>query len=259
MDRLKVRLAEAIAFARTVEEVRWTPEAMTLWEPEYPRLTTPRPGAFGKATGRAEAHALRLALLSALLDRSAQIKPDHLQAALAVWDYAERSARYIFGDSTGDRDADRILQALRAAPDGMTRYEIQRGVFGGHKSGEWLASKLAMLLRLGVARMEMATDTGGRHAELWHSVRTACAGAVSAVTPSAEGQAPPYRAYRASATPGGVADQPPAPAGNGDPTNPSDPLGIRDLLDLPVVKPFYVDSAGVASKARPGELEEGDI
>jgi hypothetical protein len=34
-----------------------------------------------------------------------------------LWDYAEESARYIFGDATGDPVADAILQALRNAGD----------------------------------------------------------------------------------------------------------------------------------------------
>ena len=263
VDRLRARLTEATTFARTVEMVKWTRDAMDIWEEAYRRLTASRPGALGMVTSRAEAHSLRLALSYALLDLSDRIEPKPLLAALALWDYCQRSAAYIFGDSTGDRDADRILEGLRAAPDGMTRYEIQRGVFGGHKPAGWLASKLALVLRVGVARVEMATDTGGRPAERWHSVRTACAGAVSAVTPRAEGQATPYRAYRAGATSEGVADETPS-LGNGavspDPTDSADPLGLIGSIIEPE-RPFYVDPAGVASKDRPGcgELEEGDI
>src|SRR5262249_10077285 len=95
-----------------------------------------------------------------------RIEPTHLQAALALWDYCERSARYIFGDALGDSDAQSILDALRATPAGLTRTEISRGVFNGHKPAGVIASKLGMLLQRGLVRSEM-TDTDGRPAERW--------------------------------------------------------------------------------------------
>ena len=48
----------------------------------------------------------------AVLDGSdGVIRPVHLKAALAMWQYYEDSARFIFGDSIGDPVADTILQA----------------------------------------------------------------------------------------------------------------------------------------------------
>jgi hypothetical protein len=116
--RLQAKVVESIAFARRVEAVGWTRGAMALWEAAYPKLTAPRPGVFGMVTSRAEAHAVRLALLYALMDRSGRIEPAYPRAALSLWDYCERSARYIFGDALGDRDAQAILDTLRAAPAG---------------------------------------------------------------------------------------------------------------------------------------------
>jgi hypothetical protein len=168
-DRLRQRLTKAVEFARTVERIEWTRPAEDLWSDAYPRLTRSRPGALGVVSNRAEAHSIRLALVYALLDRSDLLKPEHLEAALAVWDYAERSAAYIFGDSTGDRDADRILEALRSAPEGMTRNEIRRGIFGGNKPAETIAAALERLLRLRLARRE-SIETGGRPAERWFAV-----------------------------------------------------------------------------------------
>ena len=93
-----------------------------MWEAVYSELTAERPGMFGSITARADAHTLRFSLLYALLDGAAAIRRPHLEAALAVWQYAEDSARFIFGDATGDPIADRILSALRAnGPDGAER------------------------------------------------------------------------------------------------------------------------------------------
>jgi hypothetical protein len=171
MHGLTQRLADAAAFARSLTAVKWTQPAMDLWKSEYPQLTGPRAEAYGKGTSRAEAHVLRLALLYALLDRSDRIEVTHLNAALAVWAYCDRSARYIFGDKLSDADAQKILDALRAAPSGLARHEIRRNVFKDNKPADHVASKLATLLRLGLAKAIKATAQGsGRPPERWFAV-----------------------------------------------------------------------------------------
>ena len=69
-------------------------------------------GVTGALTARAEAHTMRLALIYALLDGAISIKVEHLDAALAVWDYAARSAEWAFGDATGVPLAERIHTAF---------------------------------------------------------------------------------------------------------------------------------------------------
>src|SRR5437660_12573476 len=98
-------------------------ESRSLWAAEYPRLSAGEPGLLGAILGRAEAHVLRLSLIYAVLDRSPVVRPEHLHAALAVWDYADASARRIFGDALGLAVADIILTALRTRGS-MTREAI---------------------------------------------------------------------------------------------------------------------------------------
>jgi hypothetical protein len=91
---------------------------------------------------------------------------NHLcRASLAVWEYVEASIEYVFGDRLGDPDADAILDALRGAPEGLTRTQISE-LFSGHLSAGRLQRALGVLLK-----GEMATvtriETGGRPAELW--------------------------------------------------------------------------------------------
>jgi hypothetical protein len=169
IDRLTRRLADAVAYGHTAGEIGWTKPAMALWEREYGCLTAARPGAYGMATSRAEAHTIRLALLYALFDQSGRIEPPHLAAALAVWCYCQRSAAHIFGDRTGDRDADKILHALRATPGGMAQHEIRRGQFNDNKPAALIAEKLALLARNGLVRCE-SSPTAGRTATRWFAV-----------------------------------------------------------------------------------------
>ena len=111
--------------AHTAGKVTLTPDARELWWHTYPQLTQPADGLLGQLTARAEAHVIRLALLYTLLDGQKTIQPEHLHPALALWDYAERSAAWALGQATGDPLAEHIHAALARSPDGLTRTQIR--------------------------------------------------------------------------------------------------------------------------------------
>jgi len=117
---------DAIAFARNVRsEVRRTDEAEQLWEQLYPELTNDLPGLLGVAAARRHTHVMKLALLFALLDRRAEIDVEHLEAGLAAWKYCEDSLVALFGTSSGDKLADKLLAVLRdAAPEALSMKQI---------------------------------------------------------------------------------------------------------------------------------------
>ena len=149
------------------QQVRMDDEAHARWEEVYAELSEGRPGMLGAVTSRSEAQVVRLALVYALLDQSEVIGVDHLRAALAVWDYCDASARYIFGDALGDPVADTILEALRAAPDGLNRTEIS-GLFQRHKDEEQISRALTTLAQHGRARRK-SEKTRGRPVERWYA------------------------------------------------------------------------------------------
>jgi hypothetical protein len=92
--------------------------------------------------------------------------PVHLLAAVAVWDFCEQSACYVFGDALGDPVADEILQALRAAGSaGLTRTQI-RDLFGRNKGADDIGRALGVLLGQGLARF-VTEQSGGRPTERW--------------------------------------------------------------------------------------------
>lgn len=136
------------------------------WREVYGPLSEGKPGLFGAVVGRAEAQVVRLASIYAVMDKSRTIELPHLEAALALWQYAEESARYIFSDATGDPVADNIAEALKAAGDkGGSRTEI-RDLFGRNKSADRIAAALGSLLRLGRV-LKKSVATGGKPAERW--------------------------------------------------------------------------------------------
>ena len=162
------RVGSAYEFARGVGEISWGKSAEGAWRVVYGPLSEGKPGLFGAIVGRAEAQVVRLAALYAVMDESRTVELDHLRAALAVWEYAEESARRIFGDATGDPIADRILDALKIAGEGgMTRTEIS-ALFHRHKGAGDVEQALQLLVDLGRAGREVV-GTGGRPAEKWFS------------------------------------------------------------------------------------------
>lgn len=166
------RLARAAGTARTHGRVQFTERARAVWGRVYPTLSEGHPGLFGAVTGRAEAQTVRLALHYALLDERDAIDAEHLLAALAVWDYCEASARYIFGSALGDPVADDILRALHVhGSSGMSRTDI-RDLFRRHQSAERIGVALDLLARRGLATVE-TVSTAGRPVEQWRSATKA--------------------------------------------------------------------------------------
>lgn len=143
-------------------------EARGAWEGAYDRLSEGLPGMLGAVTSRAEAQVRRLAVIYAVLDREAIVLMEHLNAALAIWDYCERSCRYLFGNALGDPLADQILAGLKRAQDGLTRTEMSR-MFAGHKKSDDLNRALGVLERGHLARMTKRPVGAGRPEERWHA------------------------------------------------------------------------------------------
>ena len=162
------RLSSALEFGSAPVLVTWEDSARDIWRDVYGPLSEGKPGLLGAVVGRAEAQVMRLAALYAVMDESHEIEREHLLAALALWDYSEQSARYIFGDATGDPVADQIFNALRAAgKDGMTRTEISN-LFRRNMSSERIGQALSLLLAARRVRRK-TQKTGGRQAERWYA------------------------------------------------------------------------------------------
>jgi uncharacterized protein DUF3987 len=155
-----------ILAARQIGHVRMDEETREIWHRVYPLLSEGMPGLLGAVTSRSEAQAIRIALIYCLLDGAGTMTAEHLRAGLAVWDYCEASARYVFGDATGDPVADQLLRQLRVAGTaGMTKTQIS-ALFGRNRPAVAIDSAIALLdqLRLITGR---ETPTAGRPATVW--------------------------------------------------------------------------------------------
>ncbi|HZA21524.1 MAG TPA: hypothetical protein VFA32_02795, partial [Dehalococcoidia bacterium] len=151
-------LHNALDLARQPDRIQRDDLARSVWAEVYSALSEGQPGLFGAITNRAEAQVLRLSVIYAVLDGSRVIQLPHLEAALAVWQYCEASARYIFGDATGDQVADRILEALS---NGEMDRTAMIHLFGRHMSAGRISQALFMLQAAGRVKMERRDSEGG--------------------------------------------------------------------------------------------------
>lgn len=165
LSSLSSRLARVLGWARDVGEMKRSGAARKLWREVYGPLSDDKPGLFGQATSRAEAQVVRLSLLYALLDRAEAIEEEHLSAALALMDYASDSALHIFGGTQQNPKVNRILEALRERPEGLSRSELSR-LFTGHVTSAELELALGSLSEAGAAHMK-EQPSGGRPTERW--------------------------------------------------------------------------------------------
>jgi DNA replicative helicase MCM subunit Mcm2 (Cdc46/Mcm family) len=133
----------------------------------YPALSEGKPGLVGALTARAEAQVLRLSCVYALLNCSPVVDVAHLRAALELWRYCEESTCMIFESGTGNKQADRILQALKVASQtGLTKTEISYNLFNRNVTRFELDEALRLIhrLKLGYRTEEKTT---GRAVERW--------------------------------------------------------------------------------------------
>ncbi|MFL5883101.1 MAG: DUF3987 domain-containing protein [Actinomycetota bacterium] len=161
------QLAATLKHARTAGQLRLDPDARERWHDAYRQLARPLPGVLGQITARAEAHTIRLALLYALADGKRHIGPHHLDAALAIHDYAARSAGWALQGATGQPLAEQIHAALRDSPAGLTRSQISHALKHNQPAGQ-IDHALHALQAAGRATVTQIA-TGGRPAQLWNA------------------------------------------------------------------------------------------
>lgn len=148
----------AIESAQVPGDVPWSARARDRWEWLYATLTVrPRHGLLGAMVARMEAQISRLALLYALLDRSDTVDLPHLAAAEALWSYAERSVAYVFGPSTGNRNADVLRDYLG---DGPLEWEQAKKAIGVRHAAD-LREAVDLLVGIGEAEVVAVPRVGG--------------------------------------------------------------------------------------------------
>ncbi|MEU7742002.1 hypothetical protein [Nonomuraea sp. NPDC049158] len=164
---LGAELAQVVSEAARVGRMARTVEAAKYWQDLYMRLTADHAGdsAVAQVIARAAPQVLRLSATTALLDGCRQITIDHLQAAEAMWSYAEDSAWYVFGGGSGNPDLDRLRAFVDAGGDeGVSRTDISAFCFGRNRKKAELDDLTSALLEIDDYE-ECLIPTAGRPAK----------------------------------------------------------------------------------------------
>jgi hypothetical protein len=164
-----LELAKTTQWAKEVEEMERDEEANQLWDEIYCRFAEDdTEDVVSATTDRGDVIMLRLQMIYALSSGSRVIKREHVEAASALWKYAEDSARYLFGARLGNPRAEKIFDALRQTPQGMTRWDINNIVFKRNLKTEGIEEALNLLMSIGwIERRIEKTD--GRDAERFYA------------------------------------------------------------------------------------------
>lgn len=160
-------------FANTDEPKRLyrSDEAQRLWTRLYTRLNDEKEilGFIDGVLVRDTSHLLKLALIYAVLDQSEKIEVVHFNAAIAVCDFCQATARWLFGERTGDRLANQIFQALIRAPEGLTRRDISDDVCYRNTPSTKIEVALEVLAKSRLARLSIELGEKSRRIERWHA------------------------------------------------------------------------------------------
>jgi hypothetical protein len=158
-DAIGKRVNEAAIAASEVDEMRRDYAAAELWDTWYrANADHPKHGLYDAVTARDEGQALRMSMIYALLDGQAVIERRHIDAAIAIWDYADESARGLFGNRTGNKGVDKLVEALHTVgTNGLDGVALNK-LFGGNSARAARAREEA--IRLGIAVEETEKTRG---------------------------------------------------------------------------------------------------
>ena len=169
ITELAARMSEVIEWAHARPGPRRrSADANVLWEHWY-RWSAGREdlsASIEPLLGRAHPQIMRLALIYSVLDMSEQIQVEHLEAALALWEYSEASMVYALGSTTtSSTPTARIRSTILNAAGPVSKSDLlrqHRGVMDDD-----LVVILAALERDGEIVRSPSEGGRGRPAEKW--------------------------------------------------------------------------------------------
>lgn len=173
-EELRLTIAH---WAGTAKELEPDAEAEERWQTIYPVLSAERPGVYGALTARGDAQVARLSLVYAALDRSDVIRIEHLEAALAVWEYCASSVRFLWGEKKVSSKLQVLLDFVKSrvrtefaeGANSLSRTQIMVECFHRHISSDELTRLLNEARRLNYLRCNPGSR-GSRIPETWEII-----------------------------------------------------------------------------------------
>ncbi len=137
---------KVVEAAREIMDLPFSSASGKVWFRMYEKLDgSTRHGYAAKMISRGAAHVRRLAMILALIDLSETIETEHLHAALAIWEYCEESALYIFNGMTSEQS--KLLKWV-CGNGPVTVSKIREDFYQRNKKVDWIETQLLDLVRL---------------------------------------------------------------------------------------------------------------
>lgn len=162
----RLHMLAALQFGREYRTYEWEQDAEKRWNDFY---REPEGwGMWGAMTRRRQPTVIRLCLAYTMLNREVRISLKTLEAAIALVNYSERTVAYLFGHSTGNRNADLLLGELRRGGE-MDWYTASHGFLRIHKAPE-MAEVVRVLRDAGLVTVRTVANNrekGGGRPSRW--------------------------------------------------------------------------------------------
>jgi len=171
LDRLKGVLQQRFANTDDPAFIARSQDAKNYWDTLYCKLNAEKQnGTLDAVLARDTSHILKLSLILAITDQAMKIERRHIEAALAIVDFCQASARWIFGKATNNKLANTILWELRRhAPAGLSREKINTDVCYSNTPKSQLDRAFSALVQNNLAKMIVKEGEKGRRVEMWFS------------------------------------------------------------------------------------------
>jgi hypothetical protein len=159
---------EVLAWVKDRDEwtMDWSLPGGLKWDAVYESLRQVPSGFMGAMQARACPQVLRLTMLYALLDRTLLMGPEHLNAALAIWEYSRASLGVIYQSPTGNPVADKILDNLKACGS-MSRAEAYTRLFRRSIKADELSEAVKILTAGFGVKVTKVARSGTKPGEHW--------------------------------------------------------------------------------------------
>jgi hypothetical protein len=182
-NALALAVREALAFAQDQEKMVFDEPARDVWQQEYAGLKAHGESLTAALLARGAPQVRRLAMIYALLDRSAWIGEVHLRAALALWEHCKKSVESIFTGASGNGPVDALAAKIEAALAKVGKWLTQTKLWGeiGHYHKKAVMEQaLEKLMTEGRVERKVQSAPGGPHGKvqiiLWRVAKKKQAG-----------------------------------------------------------------------------------
>ena len=151
-----------------IKHVPLDAEAKRLWKEVYLN-SPPEIGTVAAVLERFFPQVRKVSNIYAGLDKSPVITRPHLEAGFAIVNHSKACAKMIFADFGPNKNANRILAALRRNPEGLSLTQISSHVFNRKTSADDIHAALIVLNDNKLASRSV-TKAATKPTEIWRAI-----------------------------------------------------------------------------------------